>query len=851
MNRTLIAALIFVGGLTFATPAVAVSRDTAALKRALGSNVRVAEHRETGKVRFVGTTAGKPIARPSGLSRSASPALVARAFFGSYGAAFGIRDQATELRVIGTEAGTGGRSAVRFQQLHAGVPVLGGELVVNLDADRNVLSANGEALPDAKVATSPQVGSAAAREAAVAAVAKTHAGSPIRLKATVPSLWIYDSRILGGPGLARPVLVWRLEVKGGDGAVNELVLVDAANGSVALRIDQIENALPQRVICDAANSSAQYPCASPVRVEGGPTSTNAEVNQAYDYAGHTFDFFSTHFGRNSVDNQGHLLTSTVRYCEAGCPFINAFWDGQQTVFGPGVMADDVVGHEFTHAVTQFTANLFYYYQSGAINESISDVFGEFIDLTNGVGDDTAGVRWLVGEDITAAAEFRNMANPPAKGDPDTMTSPNYTADPDDDNPNNDSGGVHTNSGVNNKAAFLMTDGESFHGHNVIGLGIPKVARIYYTVLTTMLTSASDYADLGSALQQACVNLASTGTAGITAGDCTQVNEAVAATEMSTNPPVAPTTAAPVCPSGLVATSLFSDDIENPASGKWTTQAGWSYPQTSGFYGDNQYATSGTKNMWGDNRPSAGDTSITMTSNVAIPAGSTAFLRFNHAYGFEDDSAGAYDGGMLEVSVNGGAFTDAGSLLTEGGYNGTLTTISNNPLEGRNAFVRESNGYGASRATLSSLAGQTVRFRFRIGTDGSLRDRGWFIDDVGIYTCAAPAPPPPPPAPPAVVAPVVVAPALANAKVKSCSRTGRGRKTRVSCILTGFGAVSRVTLKVTRRGKTVASGSAKPSKAGKLTIKGKRTLRRGSYRVKLTLRDASGKTRTLTKTLRVR
>ena len=946
-QRTLVSALIVVGGLSFATPASAASRDNEALKRWLGTGVRVAEHRETGKVRFVGTRAGQPIARPGGLSRSASPSRVARAFFESHGDAFGIGDQARDLRVTGTEAGAAGRTAVRFQQLHDGVPVLGGELVVNLDAERKVLSASGESLPDADVTTSPQVGSAAARETAIASVAKDHAISVVRLNATVPSLWIYDSRILGGPGLERPALVWRIDVKGGDEAIHEMVLVDASSGSVALRINQIENAL-NRTVCDANNTDGEpggaYPCTAPVRSEGGAAvGFPQDVNLAYEFAGDTYDFFFTNLGRDSIDGAGLPLKSTVRYCDPteACPYANAFWDGAQMVYGQGfASADDVVGHELTHGVTDFSAHLFYYYQSGAINESLSDVFGEFVDLTNGAGNDAPGVRWQMGEDLMIGA-IRSMSNPPAFGDPDKITSGNYTADPNE----TDSGGVHQNSGVNNKAAFLMTDGGTFNGHTVVGLGIPKVARIYYTVQTSMLTSASDYADLGSALQQACTNLI--GTVGITATDCTQVGEAVAAVEMNTVPPAAPTTSAPVCPGGLLAANVFFDNVENSVEGDWATQGDWYYPQSANPYEfDATYATSGTGNIWGYDRDVVGDYSIAMNSNVAIPAGSTAYLRFNHAYGFEDDGAGAYDGGMLEYSVNSGGFADIGPLLTDGGYNGTLTTISNNPLEGRPAFVRESNGYGTSRATLSSLAGQNVRFRFRIGTDGFGTDYGWFIDDVRIYTCSPPgtdsdadatanendncaylvnsdqanadgdskgdacdpdddndrlvdgndncrtavnpdqadldgdragnacdpdddndgvadvsdacptvafatptgcAPPAPPVIPP-VVTPAAT---LTDAKVRSCRRTGRARKTRVICMLTGFGAVSRATLKVTRRGRTVASGSAKPSKAGTLTIKGKRTLRRGSYRVTLTLRDASGKTRKLTRTFRAR
>src|SRR5258706_1122332 len=122
------------------------------------------------------------------------------------------------------------------------------------------------------------------------------------------------------------------------------------------------------------------------------------------------------------------LISTVRYCDQNfpCPFQNAFWNGTQMAYGAGFSAaDDVVAHELTHGVTQFTSHLLSYYQSGAINESLSDIWGEFVDQTNGSGTDTAAVKWLLGEDIPGTpGGIRNMANPPAFGDPDKMTSPN-------------------------------------------------------------------------------------------------------------------------------------------------------------------------------------------------------------------------------------------------------------------------------------------------------------------------------------------------------------------------------------------------------------------------------------------
>ena len=718
MRIPVVVGLVLAAGLLVLAPSAGAQ---SLLQRRLGPGVRVSVHAQTGQVRFVGTAAGAPIARPRGVPAGASPATVARAFFASYGDAFGIADQARELRVRASDD-----ASVRFQQLQRGVPVLGGELVVNLDSAGNVRSANGETLPATRLSTTPRIDDAAARSTAVSAIAKYHGILASALEAAPPELWIYDSRLLGGPGLDRPELVWRTEVTArGERPLRELVLVDAKGGGVSLHFDQIADAKDRRV-CDAGNSARQVPCASPVRTETGGSSSVADVNNAFDLSGRTYDFYFA-LGRDSLDGAGMPLVSTVRY-----PIDNAFWDGRQMVFGPGyAAADDVVAHELTHGVTELTSRLFYYYQSGAINESLSDVMGELMDLTDGVGNDAEGVRWLVGEDIPGGA-IRNMSDPPAFGEPDRTGSPLYTADPNE----LDNGGVHTNSGVNNKAASLITDGGAFNGHAVSGLGPDKATRIYYEVNAHLLTSASDYADLFDALQQACANLV--GAAGISADDCVQVREAALATEMNLMPANAPATEAPMCPTGWVPVDLFADDLENTASGNWAATvtappSAWSYPPPS----DRVYATSGTNNLWGADVEATSDSSFAMTSSVALPAG--AFMHFRHAYGFEDNSDGRrFDGGVVELSTDGGAtWQDAGPLITDNGYNGTLSAGSQNPLAGRDAFTAESNGYISSRLDLASLAGQSVRFRFRIGTDVNTGDVGWFIDDVRIRTCTVP------------------------------------------------------------------------------------------------------------------
>jgi bacillolysin len=754
--RRFLPALVFcllIGALIPTSPSLSAPASPsdliASLRAQTSGRVRLSYHAETGKVRFLGTDNDHPIARPSLLSANATAEQAARQFLGTYGSLFGIQNQADELKVMQQEAADG-HSFVRFQQVYKGIPVLAGELIVQTDKQRNIVSANGEVLPDLKVDTTPQIDAATATERALGAIAKEYRIRLADLKASAPELWIFNPALLGGPGLRRNTLTWRLELRGlsAGEAIRELVLVDAQLGAVTLNFNQINDA-KERHICNDnnvvdADGDPDNDCTPPkyVRNEGGPPTGVADVNLAYDYSGLTYDFYKNNFNRDSLNGAGLPLISLVKYCPdaAHCPYENAFWDGHQMTYGDGyASADDVVGHELSHGFTEFTSHLFYYYQSGAINESMSDVFGELIDLTDGVGNDSPSARWQLGEDLSIGA-VRNMKDPTIApfGDPDRTGSSNYYGGA------LDSGGVHSNSGVNNKAAYLMTDGDTFNGQTITGLGTAKVAQIYYKVETSFLTSGSDYQDLGDDLKAACSYLISTHS--ITSADCAQVAKVVLATEMDQTPTNAPATDAPFCSGALSPFSTFSDDLENTASGNWASSATagvntWFYPATSNpFVFDATYATSGVNNFWGYDQggtlsqpTTPADFNIRMTKSVAVPA--NAFMHFKHAYGFENGSSATYDGGVVEYSINGGAsWTDAGSLFLDNGYNGTIDNGFDNPLAGLPAFVAVSKGYISSRLNLASLAGQSVRFRFRIGTDSSGEDYGWFIDDVNIYTC---------------------------------------------------------------------------------------------------------------------
>ena len=507
------------------------------LSTATGGSAQLAVHERTGLVRFVGTAPGKPVPRAAGVAAGDGPAAAARGFVRDYGTLFGIDDPNGQLRLLREKRAGGGRSSVRFQQVHHGVPVLGGELIVGVDSAGNVLSANGEALPELSLDVTPGLGGREARLRAVEAIAKARGIPTAGMQASDPSVWVYDARLLGGPGLPVPRLVWRTEVAGDDPEpFDELVLIDALTGGVALHFDQHAHALVRRV-CDRQNVRQIETCVAPyARVEGQAPTGITQVDLAYRYSGDTYNYYAFGFGRDSLDDAGLPLLSTVRYCpqeippgsgQPPCPYRNAFWNGSQMTYGDGyASADDVVAHELTHGVTDFESGLFYYYQSGAINESLSDVFGELVDLGNGSGNDTAAVRWLLGENVPTGA-LRNMANPPQFSDPDRIQSSLYAST------TGDNGGVHTNSGVNNKAAFLLVDGGTFNGKTVTALGVTKAAHIYYEAQVHLLTSGSDYADLYNILHQACLNLV--GTVGITAANCIEVRDATDATEMNLQP----------------------------------------------------------------------------------------------------------------------------------------------------------------------------------------------------------------------------------------------------------------------------------------------------------------------------
>jgi Zn-dependent metalloprotease len=241
-----------------------------------------------------------------------------------------------------------------------------------------------------------------------------------------------------------------------------------------------------------------------VRAEGDPPTADAAVNEAYDGAGTTYDFYRDVYGRDSVDGQGLGLVSSVHY---GVRYENAFWTGTQMVYGDGgdqifvdgafTRALDVIAHELTHGVTQFTAGLEYSLQPGALNESFSDVFGclvkQYAAQQQADEDET---KWLIGAGALMprwGRALRSLKAPGTawEGDDQPSNMDGYVDLPDNNDPNNDNGGVHINSGIPNHAFYLAATALG-------GFAWERVGRVWYVTLTDRLETGSKFPDAAEA-----------------------------------------------------------------------------------------------------------------------------------------------------------------------------------------------------------------------------------------------------------------------------------------------------------------------------------------------------------------
>lgn len=395
-------------------------------------------------------------------------------------AAFRLRND--DLVFRRTNVDSEGRKHLRFRQLHMGRPVVGGELVLHADSEGNIYAANGSARGGLASATEPTVASEAARSAALS-------GTSIpRATAEGESTLVY----LRTEGTDELRLAWQVRLVGTREGMkaDDLVYVDAQRGGVLATHPQIHEALNRAVY--SANNGSTTP-GTLKRSEGQAATGDAHVDMNYDQLGNTYNCYKTLFNRDSYDNAGAKLVSTVHY---GSNYVNAYWDGTQMVYGDGDGVDsielgkdlDVTVHELTHAVTDTESDLIYSGESGGLNESMSDIFAGVCESWTRNWATDADV-FMVGEDIWTPA----IANDALR----------YMDDPAKDNASLDFYGdyssgvdVHYSSGISNLVFALLSKGGTHpRGKTtqaVAAIGPEKAGRIFYKANTDLFTPSTTF-----------------------------------------------------------------------------------------------------------------------------------------------------------------------------------------------------------------------------------------------------------------------------------------------------------------------------------------------------------------------
>ncbi|MCP4424582.1 MAG: M4 family metallopeptidase [Chloroflexi bacterium] len=254
----------------------------------------------------------------------------------------------------------------------------------------------------------------------------------------------------------------------------------------------------ERIVYDAQNSGSLPGLR--VRGEGDPATGDLAADEAYDGAGATYDLYKEIYGRDSIDGSGMRMNSTVHYQRG---YDNAFWNGSQMVYGDGdedlpeaerlfnrfTIAIDIIGHELTHGVTQHEANLVYRDQPGALNESMSDVFGVLVKQRV-LSHLAREADWLVGAGLFTTnvngVALRSMKEPgTAYNDPVLGKDPQPGHMDDYQSVSYDNGGVHINSGIPNRAFYVAA-------YELDGFAWEKMGRCWYDALTNRLASTSNF-----------------------------------------------------------------------------------------------------------------------------------------------------------------------------------------------------------------------------------------------------------------------------------------------------------------------------------------------------------------------
>lgn len=446
------------------------------------------------------------------------------------GNAFGLRNAQTELSLLGADEDGVGLTHVRLDQVLNGVPVFGGQLITHLD-DKLVREVTGRIYAEArKVDSKPKLTPAEAVKLAQEALG--YAGE--FAKQPEAKLVVLPHRIIDPNKQTGATLTYQVELLILDGTpatARHEYFIDAKDGSVVWHFNSMDTGIGYslysgtvwidtfqvqtnvfrltafnrsymsvidagtgRIFEDRDNYWGNFSNSN--RQTAGVDAHFGEIN--------SWDYYYNVLGRWGIDNQGYRMYSYVHY---GYAYNNAFWDGTSLYYGDGdgsyfspLVTADIVGHEHTHAVTQYTANLTYSGESGGSNESFSDIFGTAVEFYTGINPD-----FKIGEDCftpyngtgSYSDALRYMDNPRADGQSIDHYSQYY--------PGID---VHYSSGIQNNAFYLLAEGgtNSTSGVNVTGIGRGPAEQIFYHALAYKLGPSATFMDVRNGTLSAAADL---------------------------------------------------------------------------------------------------------------------------------------------------------------------------------------------------------------------------------------------------------------------------------------------------------------------------------------------------------
>lgn len=393
-----------------------------------------------------------------------------------------------------------------YRQVKNGLAVVGGEFAVIIDREGRVKVVSSTARGGQDIDAVPDTDKDVARETAIRYAGEIHPQSQIDQVDEGRLVYLLASRNFS----LHLAYVHQVTGSGDNQPFSDLVYTDADSNQVVDVHATIHSAINRQIY--SANNTFNLP-GTARRFEGQGANADPIVNANYDYFGVTYGWYLNLFGRDSFNNGGAIIRSSVH---VGVNYVNAYWNTQQFAFGDGdgqqssnlANSLDVTAHEYTHAVTQYSSGLVYQNEPGALNEAWSDIFGAVVEARQTLGPNGYNANtWKIGEDVwtpfIGGDALRYMDDPIRDGSSRDYYPLRYIGGA-------DNGGVHWNSGIANLAFKLtVTGGMHPRGRNNIqvqGIGIDKARRIYYRAGAVYLRPNSNFEAARAATAQAARDL---------------------------------------------------------------------------------------------------------------------------------------------------------------------------------------------------------------------------------------------------------------------------------------------------------------------------------------------------------